>query len=540
MPLKRFAAALAATLLAAGAANAQQTLVYCYEASPETLLPMQALGQSTFDANLQMYNTLVEMERGSTKLIPALAESWTISDDGLVYTFKLRRGVKFHSNAEFKPSREMTADDVLFTFHRQMNPEHPFHKVGGRGYGLFVGYGLDKLIKSVDKVDDTTVRFTLSGKRAAFLQMLTIGNLSIVSAEYHEKSMAAGNPDRPALNPIGTGAFEFVAYQKDAMLRFRAFRDHWARSAPAMQDRTAKVDNLVMAIVTDPTVRYQKLVAGECHVMRFPNPADMQAMKANPQLEVQIIPGLDYAFYGYNVQKPPFGDKRVRQAMNLAINKQAIRDLIFQDGIFGQPMGGVIPPGLLGYDDSIKPYPEDVEKAKRLLVEAGFPNGFKTTMWAMPVVRAYMPNARRTAELMQSDLKRIGVEVEIVTVEWAEYLRRTQQGEHETVILGWNYGYADPGAILELGWTCEGARNGLNRSRWCNEAYDRAVFGAAEITDEAERIKLYRQAQDVFQEEAPALLVAYASKIAVARKEVEGFKLVPAGAQPLYGVGLKR
>ena len=158
----------------------------------------------------------------------------------------------------------------------------------------------------------------------------------------------------------------------------------------------------------------------------------------------------------------------------------------------------------------------------------------------MPVVRAYMPNAKRTAELMQADLKRIGVEIEIVTVEWAEYLRRSQQGEHETVILGWNYAYADAGQILELGWSCEGARNGLNRSRWCNEDFDRAINRARVITDEAERAQLYRQAQKVFYDEAPALLIAYASKVGIARTEVENFKLVPAGPQPLYGVGLKR
>lgn len=531
--------AVAGALLLAPAAGAQ-TLIYCYEASPETFLPMQALGQSTFDVTVQMFNSLVEMERGSTKVIPALAESWSVSADGKTYDFKLRRGVKFHSNADFKPSREMNADDVVYTFKRMSDPNHPYAKVGGRGYGLYVGLGVDKLITAVDKVDDLTVRFTLSEPRTAFMHLMTINVFGVNSAEYHEKMLAVGKQDNPATNPIGTGPFEFVGYQKDATIRMRNFREHWARSVPGMEDRTAKVDNLVFSIVTDPTVRYQKTLAGECHIMRFPNPADMAAIKASNQLKTTIIPGLDYGFLGYNVQKKPFDDKRVRQALSLAINKKAIRDLIFLDGVFGEPMGGAVPPGLLGYDDSIKPYPEDIERAKKLLVEAGFSNGFKTTMWAMPVVRAYMPNARRTAELMQADLKRIGVEIEIVTVEWAEYLRRSQQGEHEIVILGWNYAYADAGQILELGWSCEGARNGLNRSRWCNEEFDRAINRARVIADEKEREQLYRQAQRMFYEEAPALLIAYASKVGIARNEVENFKLVPAGPQPLYGVGVRR
>jgi len=526
-------------VLSAGAARAQ-TLVYCLEASPETFMPMQAVGQSTGDVTIQMYNTLFEQERGTTRIIPALAESFTVSEDGKVYDIRLRRGVKFHSNASFRPSRDFNADDVVFTFARMSDPNHPFHRVGGRGYGLFVGLGFDRLLAGVTKVDDYTVRFTLTEARTAFLALLSTATFAIVSAEYHERMMAANTPDAPAINPIGTGPFEFVAYQRDATIRMRAFRDHWARSVPGQEDRTARVDNLVMAIVTDATVRMQRTAAGECHIMRFPNPADMPAIRANQQLRTEIIPGLDYAFLGYNVQKRPFDDRRVRQAISLAISTRAIRDLIFLDGTFGEPMGGVIPPGLPGYDESIRPYPEDLERARRLLAEAGFPNGFRTTIWAMPVVRAYMPNGRRTAELMQADLRRIGVETEIVTVEWAEYLRRSQAGEHEMVILGWNYAYADPGQILELGWSCEGARNGLNRSRWCNEEFDRAINRARTLTDQAERVQLYRQAQRTFYDDVPALLIAYASKVGITRQEVEGFRLVPAGPQPLYGISMRR
>jgi dipeptide transport system substrate-binding protein len=529
----------AAALMAQGSAQAQ-TMVYCYEAAPETFMPLQMVGQSTGDVTIQMYNTLFEQERGTTRIIPALAESHTVSPDGTVYDIRLRRGVKFHSNANFRPTRDMNADDVVFTFQRMADPNHPYHRVGGRGYGLFVGLGFDRLLRSVAKVDDMTVRFTIAEPRAAFLALLTTATFAIVSAEYHERMMAAGTPDMPATNPIGTGPFEFVSYQPNAVIRMRAFRDHWARNVAGQEDRTAKVENLVFAIVTDPTVRFQRTVAGECHIMRFPNPADMLAIRANQQLRTTIIPGLDYGFLGYNVQRRPFDDRRVRQALSLAINKQAIRDLIFLEGTFGEPMGGVVPPGLPGYDESIRPYPEDIARARQLLTEAGFPNGFRTSIWAMPVVRAYMPNARRTAELMQADLRRIGVEAEIITVEWAEYLRRSQAGEHEIVILGWNYAYADTGQILELGWSCEGARNGLNRSRWCNEDFDRAINRARTITDEAERVQLYRQAQRVFYEEAPALLIAYASKVGIHRQEVEGFRLVPAGPQPLFGVSMRR
>lgn len=524
--------------LGLGAPAAASTLVYCYETSPETFTPSQMLGQSTGDATKPIFNKMVEMERGSTKLLPALAESWTVSDDGLVYTFRLRRGVKWHTTSYFKPTRDFNADDVIFSFERQRNPEHPWHKIGGGRYGLFVGTGFDKLLKALDKVDDHTVRFTLSQPAVAFLQLLAVETFAIVSAEYHDAMMKAGTPDRTATHPIGTGPFAFVAYQKDAMIRYKAHPEHWAKAVPGMEDRLARVDNLVYLITVDPTVRYAKLKAGECHLMRFPNPADIKAMRADGDLQVFEIPSADYAMLSYNTEKKPFGDKRVRQALNLAIDKKAIMDAIYL-GETGVIAGAVIPPVLMGHDATIKPYPYDPERAKKLLAEAGHPNGFSADLWAMPVVRAYMPNAKRTAELIQADLAKIGVTATIKTVEWGQYLRRTQEGEHEMVLLGWNYAHGDPGQILVLGWSCVGARNGLNRSRWCNKEFDDAILKAEVIRDEAERVRLYRTAQKIFHEEAPALLIAYASKLAIGRKNVVGYKLTPVGSETLFGVGVR-
>jgi dipeptide transport system substrate-binding protein len=244
---------------------------------------------------------------------------------------------------------------------------------------------------------------------------------------------------------------------------------------------------------------------------------------------------MDYAFWGFNTEKKPFDDQRVRLALSLAINKDAIMQTIFR-GELGVPAGGVVPPGLLGHDPSIKPYPYDVDRAKKLLVEAGLPNGFKTEIWAMPVVRAYMPNARRTAEMMQQNLAGIGVTAEIKSVEWAEYLRRTIAGEHETVILGWNYAVADPGQILNLGWTCAAAKNGLNRSRWCNPKFDDAVASAALVADPAQRTRYYQDAQKIFYDDVAAMLIAYAAKIALISPKVEGFKIAPVGPQFFVGV----
>jgi dipeptide transport system substrate-binding protein len=200
-------------------------------------------------------------------------------------------------------------------------------------------------------------------------------------------------------------------------VRFKAFADYWANAA-GLPERAARVDDLIFAITPDPSVRFQRLRANECQVMRFPNAADIPAAVAEPDIEVHARPGFDYGWVAFNVEKEPFDDPEIRQALSLAINKEKILEAVYLNEL-GIPAGSVIPPGMLGHDHSVQPTPYDPEAARRLLEDAGFPDGLKSDLWAMPVVRAYMPNARRAAELIQADFAAIGVEVEIVSYDWA-------------------------------------------------------------------------------------------------------------------------
>ena len=177
------------------------------------------------------------------------------------------------------------------------------------------------LIKSIDKLDDYTVRFTLNRPEAPFLADLAMDYASILSAEYGDKLLKADKPEQLDLVPVGTGPFQRVAYQKDAVIRYRAHPDYWKGKAP--------IDNLIFAITPDASVRYAKLKAGECHVMPFPNPADLEAMREDKSIKLLEREGLNVGYLAFNTQKKPFDDKRVRQALNLAINKQAIIDAIF-------------------------------------------------------------------------------------------------------------------------------------------------------------------------------------------------------------------
>jgi dipeptide transport system substrate-binding protein len=517
-------AMLAATPLSA------KTLVFCSEGSPENFYPGINTTGTSFDANSQIYSRIVDFERGTTKVIPGLAEKWDISADGTVYTFHLRKGVKWQSNANFKPTRDLNADDINFAIERQWKTDNPYFKVTSSNHSYFNDMGMPKLLKSVEEVDANTVKITLNAPEAPFLSDLAMEYAGIQSKEYADAMLKAGTPEKIDQEPIGTGPFMLVQYQKDAIVRYKAF--------PGYYGGKAKIDDLVFAITPDASVRWAKLQKGECHVMPYPNPADLPAIRKDPNVTVLEQPGLNIGYLAYNTTKKPFDDVRVRKAINMAINKQAIIDAVFLST--GVAAINPIPPTMWSYNKSIKDDPYDPAAAKKLLAEAGYPNGFETDLWAMPVQRPYNPNAKRIAELMQADLAKVGVKAEIKSFEWGEYRKRAQAGEHQMAQLGWTGDNGDPDNFLHTLLGCDAAKtNGSNIAKFCYQPFEDLVLKAKHVSDQAERTKLYEQAQVIFKEQAPWFTIAHSVQLKPVRKEVIGFKLSPFGRHTFYGVDMK-
>jgi dipeptide transport system substrate-binding protein len=524
--------ALAAAMLTAFAAPAfaAKTLVYCSEGSPENFTPALNTTGTSFDAARPVYNQLVEFERGSTKVVPGLAESWTVSDDGKEITFKLRKGVKFHSGVNgFTPTRDFNADDVIFTFDRMWKPDNPYHKVTVGAYDYFNDMGMPDLLASIDKIDDHTVKFTLKEPNAPMLANLAMDFATVHSKEYADFLLKKGAPEQFDQIPVGTGPFSFVAYQKDAVIRYKA--------NPAYFEGKPALDNLVYAITPDPTARYAKLKKGECHVMIAPNPADIAGMKTDPAVNLLSQPGLNIAYWAFNVEKPPFDKKEVRQAFNMAIDKAAIIKDVYQGA--GQGAINPIPPTIWSYNKDVKDYPYDPEKAKKMLADAGVKTPLDIDLWWMPVQRPYNPNAKRIAEMMQSDLAKLGVNAKLVSYEWGEYRKRMQEGEHMTGQLGWTGDNGDPDNFFFL-LGCPAARKGgQNLAKWCNKDFDALIEKAKTISDTAERTKLYEQAQVIVKEDAPWFTIAHSVVYEPTRKEVVDYKVSPFGRHEFYGVDLK-
>ncbi|MCW1244975.1 ABC transporter substrate-binding protein [Pseudomonas sp. SAICEU22] len=529
----------AGLLASAPFASAATNLVFCSEGSPAGFDPGQYTTGTDFDASAEtMFNRLTQFERGGTAVIPGLATKWDISEDGLTYTFHLREGVKFHTTPYFKPTREFNADDVLFTFNRMINKDDPFRKAYPTEFPYFTDMGMDTNITKIDKVDDHTVKFTLKDVDAAFIQNMAMSFASIQSAEYGAQLLKEGKAPDINQKPVGTGPFVFKSYQKDSNIRYTGNQDYW-------KPDDVKIDNLIFAITTDPSVRMQKLKKNECQITLFPRPADLKALKEDKALKMPDQAGFNLGYIAYNVMDKIKGSNepnvlanlKVRQALDMAVNKPQIIDSVYQGA--GQLAVNAMPPTQWSYDTTIKDAKYDPEKAKELLKEAGVKEGTNITLWAMPVQRPYNPNAKLMAEMLQSDWKKIGLNVNIVSYEWGEYIKRSKGGENQAMIIGWSGDNGDPDNWLNVLFGCDSLA-GNNFSKWCDKKFDGLVKEAKRTTDQGKRTELYKQAQHVLKDAVPMTPIAHSTVYQPMRANVQDFKISPFGLNSFYGVSVSK
>ncbi|QVX17113.1 ABC transporter substrate-binding protein [Pseudomonas congelans] len=527
----------ASLLASAPFAHAASNLVFCSEGSPAGFDPGQYTTGTDFDASAEtIFNRLSQFERGGTAVVPGLATKWDISDDGLTYTFHLREGVKFHTTPYFKPTREFNADDVLFTFNRMIDKDMPYRKAYPTEFPYFTDMAMDTNITKIEKIDDHTVKFVLGKVDAAFIQNMAMSFASIQSAEYAAKLLKEGKPELINQQPIGTGPFVFKSYQKDSNIRYTGNKDYW-------KPEDVKVDNLIFAITTDASVRMQKLKKNECQITAYPRPADLEPLKADKNLKMPDQAGFNLGYIAYNVMdkikgedRPnPLAQLKVRQALDMAVNKQQIIDSVYQGA--GQLAVNAMPPTQWSYDTTIKDAKYDPEKARALLKEAGIKEGTEITLWAMPVQRPYNPNAKLMAEMLQADWKKIGINAKIVSYEWGEYIKRAKNGENGAMLIGWSGDNGDPDNWLGTLFGCD-ALNGNNFAKWCDKPFDTLIHEAKETSDQAKRTELYKQAQHLLKDAVPMTPIAHSTVYQPMRTSVQDFKISPFGLNSFYGVSV--
>jgi ABC-type transport system substrate-binding protein len=512
-------ALLLATTMAYAAPKYGGVLVFGRSGDSVSLDPAHATDGESFYGSKQVYDTLVQFKVGTTIMEPGLAESWKVSDDGLTYIFNLRKGVYFAPTKFYDKKVEFTADDVLFSLNRQLQDAHPFHKVGG-SYKYWGSMNMSKIVKSIEKTDKYTVKITLTKREAPFLSNMAMDFASILCNAYANDLLKKGEADKLSRYPVGTGPFVFQKWVKDDKMIFTANESYW--------DGKPYIKKLILKVITNSSVRAAELKVGSIHVMDFPNPEEIPDLEKDPNIKLVKQEGLNVGYLALNTAKvEAFKDVRVRRAINHAINKEAIVKAIYAG--FGKAAYAPIPPTMWSYNPDITKYMYDPAKAKALLKEAGYEN-LEFDLWAMPVVRPYMPNARKVAEAMQADLAKVGVKTKIVSYDWGTYLSKGRKLEHDACLLGWTGDNGDPDNFLDVLLSEHAATIPVsNRAAWKNKEFSDLIAKAKTTTDIAERTRLYKEAQEVFGQQVPWVTVANSLVVEAVRKDVMNFKLDPMG-----------
>ncbi|PJG60387.1 ABC transporter substrate-binding protein [Aeromonas cavernicola] len=499
---------------------AKHGLIYCAEGAPLSFNPHVSNSGVTRDASARpLYDRLLELNPVTQALEGSLATTWQMSGDGRTYTLTLRQGVKFHHTPWFTPSRPLNADDVVFTYQRMLDPTHPYHQVSGGDYPYFYSQGQDQLIKRVYAQGPQQVVFELNQPNASFLAALASDYAVILSAEYADQMQRAGTPGQLDTQPIGTGPFYFKEYRHNEFIRYLRHPDYWGGPA--------NIEQLVYDITPKSAKRLAKLLTGECDVMSTPVASQLAVIKQDQGLDLSVQSGMNVAFLALNTQKAPFDKVQVRQAIAAAINIDHLLQAVYFET--GQPANGLLPPLSWGYNPSLPARHQDLHRARQLLAEAGLNKGFDMTVLVQPDARPYNPDAIKTAQLIRSDLAKVGIRLKIITQEWSVIQQSMASSRYDSLLSGWIADSADPDNFFRQLLSCSAVERGNNYSRWCSPAFDQLLDDAVTTTQLPFRLRNYYYAQTLLNEQLPVIPLAHALRTQVSRSDVKGLMLMPFG-----------
>ncbi|EMR05491.1 Hemin-binding lipoprotein [Bhargavaea cecembensis DSE10] len=491
-----------------------KTLVFGRGGDSVSLDPSRVTDGESMKVAANIFETLINFGEQDTTLQPGLAKEWEASEDGLTYTLQLEEGVKFHDGTDFN------AEAVVKNFERWANGDadtFPYYQ------SMFGGFKGDEghVIEAVTAEGDHTVVFTLKRPQAPFLKNLAMTMFGIGSPEAFEAD-AEGFGE----NPVGTGPFKFVEWKRNDSITIEKNEEYWKEGLP-------KLDRVVFRSIPDNGARLNALITGDIDLADGINPSDQATISDDDNLQLFERPSLNIGYLGMTVTREPFGDKLVRQAFNHAIDRQAIIDAFFEGA--AEPAKNPIPPSIPAYNDSIEGYEYDPEKAKELLAEAGYPDGFEMELWAMPVPRPYMPDGAKVAEVIQKNLADIGVTAEIVSYEWATYLEKASKGEADAFLLGWTGDNGDADNFIYA--LLDGDNIGSNNYTYYDNAelHDILIEAQTEV-DEDTRNELYAKAQEIIHEDAPWVPLAHSTPLLAGSADITGFKAHPTGSDILSNV----
>jgi peptide/nickel transport system substrate-binding protein len=484
------------------------TIVVGLQAEPTTLDSQQISDYNSHRAAYGIYDMLLRFEDEGTEVEPGLAERWDISDDGTVYTLYLRQGIKFHDGTDFN------AEAVKFNIDRQIDPDHPYSDTGEFPYAEFT-WGM---VDSVDVVDEYTVTFTLKDRFAPFLNHLAMHPAAMASPAAIEQYGRDFS-----INPVGTGPFKFVSWTPGVEVVLEKNPDYWRGEV--------YVDRVIYRPIIEDQSRLTELEAGSVNFIVNVPPDDLARLQQDARFTVVEQPGMHTWWVAFNHTREPFTDVRVRQAMNHAVNKQAIVDNILQGT--GTLAVNPLPPVVWSYTDDVQTYDYDPDRARELLAEAGYPDGFSCVFW-VPESGSGMQQPVVMATAMQADWLAVGIDCRIETFEWGTYLDEVivppEEAEFDLMEMSWIGDNGDPDNHLYILLSGEQFPPfGYNMGFYQNDEVDALLAEARVTLDRDRRTELYQEAQRLIAQDPPWVMIDHETQIVVMDASIKNFKLHPTG-----------
>lgn len=485
--------------------------------NPPDLDPAQATDTTSSEMIYQIFEALVEYNNEG-EVTPLLATSWDISDDGTVYTFDLRDDVYFHETIEggtptANGGRKVTADDWVWTFNHIVDPETQ----SPRAYfiDMVVGYqefrdGEVDHLTGVKALDDYTLEITIDRPFAPFLSVMTYNTFSVMPKEDVEKWGEEWN-----FHPVGTGAYKFEKWDQDSVLVMNKNENYWMTDEEG--NSLPYMDSLEFRIIEDLTMMWNEFEIGNIYQTEVDDPFYTNAKEKYGDNFMER-PWLGTYYYGMNIEKEPFDDVRVRQAMNYAINRKAMIDIVMNGR--ATPAKGVLPPTMFGYNPDLEGYSYDPEMAQELLAEAGYPDGLEVTL-------QYNTSTghKRIAEALQSQYSQVGIDVNLKNVDWGSHLDSVERGEVPFFRMGWVADYNDPDNFLYVLLNSENIGPRGNYSRYSDPAFDEWTKQGRIQTDPELRKEVYQKAEKLVVEDAPWVFIYHYTTHSLVQPFVENYEL---------------
>lgn len=483
-----------------------------------SLDPSYTTDVDSFKVTVNVLETLVKSEKEGNHILPCLAESWSSSEDGMTWVFNLRQGIRFHDGSAFN------ADAVVFNFHRWMYTNNTYHD-GTFIYWNYIFGGYPGLVESVKKLSDYSVEIRLNKPYAPFLNALTMPAFGISSPEAIKKYKGCLYE-----HPVGTGPFAFKSWERNCSIILVRNDKYW--------NGAARVSEVEFRVIPSSKNRLEELRQGSIHIADHLSPDDVAEIKYDSNLYLHMRPSFNVGYIAMNNEDYPFSKREVRIAINHAVDKEKLINDVFDN--LAKPAVTYMPPFLWGYNENLEPYDYDLEKARQYLAEAGFPNGFKTTLWVMDSAREYFPKPLQVAQFIRENLLKVNIDAEIKVFSMDEYLNRIHSGEHEMALIGWTGDYADPDNFLYTMLASENAKPGLagNYSFYKSKEADQLLAQARQTTNMVFRRSLYRSLQEIVNYDAPSVPLVHTMPILASRLSVKGYMPHMTGVESLETVDI--